>query len=475
MKTTDRQALKKALTASQKKPAKITLKLGSKDKARQKERDRIRAAAEERERRREEAKAKAAKLKAKEERKAKAEARAQAEAEAEEARQEAKRAKKAAKKAEAEAAKAREAEKASVQIKAESHEPSQTPVGGEPSATHVAANGEPSQSKEPSAPRVARDAPMQNGEDINVPGLPVGIMIPARKKGPGRPPKDGVMSKRERAMLIKQNKEREKAIKMGMDPSLIPPPDIRPPKPKIPRRNSQGEEIDDPDDNTPRAPRPPRSPSPEMKLEDYSEEQLQRPSANYVYLIYEAIKNCKAGVMNLQQIYSAIERRYPWYKFRSGSNGWQSSVRHNLGQHEVSIRIHARMVGEHELTQAIGVQESRERRQGMAVGHQGRCTHRARTQEEISAAATASWTVWLWPSSVSAALWWEWPRSISSIPTWSARTISASAATHAEWTIPTDLPQWCARLWSDAAQRCNDYWWSPATASFTSQQQSAAL
>jgi hypothetical protein len=179
---------------------------------------------------------------------------------------------------------------------------------------------------------------MQNGEDINVPGLPAGIIIPARKKGPGRPPKDGVMSKRERAQLIKQAKEREKAIKLGLDPSTIPPPESRPPKPK-PRRNSQGEEIegdmDGDDEKRPKIPRPPRSPSPEMKLEDYTEDQLQRPSANYVYLIYEAIKNAKAGVMNLQQIYSSIERKYPWYKFKAGSNGWQSSVRHNLGQHEV--------------------------------------------------------------------------------------------------------------------------------------------
>lgn len=72
-----------------------------------------------------------------------------------------------------------------------------------------------------------------------------------------------------------------------------------------------------------------------MKIEDYTEEQLQRPAPNYVYLIYEAINACPNGVMNLQQIYSAIERKYPYFKFRTTSNRWQSSVRHNLGQHEV--------------------------------------------------------------------------------------------------------------------------------------------
>lgn len=38
--------------------------------------------------------------------------------------------------------------------------------------------------------------------------------------------------------------------------------------------------------------------------------------------------------MNLQQIYSAIERRYPFFKFKTGTFGWQSSVRHNLNQHD---------------------------------------------------------------------------------------------------------------------------------------------
>jgi hypothetical protein len=312
-KSKDRRASKTMATTSRKAP-KITLKLSAKDKAREKERTRLKVEAEARERERAEAKAKAAKIKAKEAAKAKARTLAEAEA----------RARAKAKKDKETEARTKETSKE--RSKEASKEPSKTPAG------------EPSSSKEPSAPRIARDAPMQNGEDINVPGLPAGIIIPARKKGPGRPPKDGVMSKRERAQLIKQAKEREKAIKLGLDPSTIPPPEHRPPKPK-PRRNSQGEEIecdaDGDDEKRPKVPRPPRSPSPEMKIEDYTEEQLQRPSANYVYLIYEAIKNSKAGVMNLQQIYSAIERKYPWYKFKAGSNGWQSSVRHNLGQHEV--------------------------------------------------------------------------------------------------------------------------------------------
>jgi hypothetical protein len=44
-----------------------------------------------------------------------------------------------------------------------------------------------------------------------------------RKKGPGRPPKDGIMSKREKAIFVRQKKEAEKAIKLGLDPSKLPP------------------------------------------------------------------------------------------------------------------------------------------------------------------------------------------------------------------------------------------------------------
>ncbi|KAF2427381.1 hypothetical protein EJ08DRAFT_355819 [Tothia fuscella] len=199
--------------------------------------------------------------------------------------------------------------------------------------------------KEPAAPRIARDAPMENGTEITIAGLPAGVIIPPRKKGPGRPPKDGVMSKREKALLVKQNKEKEKAIKLGLDPSLVPMPEEKPPKPR-PRKNSQGEEIDaggsggeGQERKISKTPKPPRSPSPEMRIEDYSEEQLQRPTPNYVYLIYEAIENSKTKVLNLQQIYSAIERRYPFFRFKVTSTGWQSSVRHNLGQHDAFVKV----------------------------------------------------------------------------------------------------------------------------------------
>ena len=76
-----------------------------------------------------------------------------------------------------------------------------------------------------------------------------------------------------------------------------------------------------------------------MKEADYTDEQLQRPNANYVILIHEAIKDSKSGEMNLQQIYHAIERRYPFYRFKVSTTGWQSSVRHNLQQNEAFIKV----------------------------------------------------------------------------------------------------------------------------------------
>jgi hypothetical protein len=194
--------------------------------------------------------------------------------------------------------------------------------------------------------RIARDEPLTNGDGIVIPGLPVGAIIPARRKGPGRPPKDGLMSKRERQLLVKQWKEQEKAKELGLDPSDIVVDE--PKKTGRPRKNSKGEEILDslelPDkDAEPAArkkmTRPPRSPSPQMKESDYTDEQLERPTGNYLSFIYDAIKESPDKKMNLQQIYSAIERKYPYFKFRAPSTGWQSSVRHNLGQNDVFVKL----------------------------------------------------------------------------------------------------------------------------------------
>ena len=83
----------------------------------------------------------------------------------------------------------------------------------------------------------------------------------------------------------------------------------------------------------PKPPKPPRSPSPVFDESTLTPEQLQKPQSSYVVLIYEALSNSPSGAMTLPQIYRAIERRYPFYKLRVQTTGWQSSVRHNLSQH----------------------------------------------------------------------------------------------------------------------------------------------
>lgn len=176
--------------------------------------------------------------------------------------------------------------------------------------------------------------------------------IVEKRKGPGRPPKDGIMSKRQRSQLIKQAKEIERARAAGIDPADIPAPSIKPKVTK--RKDSNAGDLDGDDvlESTEKGDgtmmgdkakqkqpiKPPRTPSPEMRIEDYTEEQLQRPSANYVVLIHEAISSSPTGQMNLQQIYNYIEKKYPWYKFKTTTSGWQSSVRHNLGQHDAFVK-----------------------------------------------------------------------------------------------------------------------------------------
>ncbi|KAK7535174.1 uncharacterized protein J3D65DRAFT_669281 [Phyllosticta citribraziliensis] len=182
-------------------------------------------------------------------------------------------------------------------------------------------------------------------------GLEPGTVI-ERKKGPGRPPKDGIMSKREKAEILRRKKEAEKARKLGLDPGDLSKVDLSRPRKeskegdsksaekKIKSEGPEGEGTtteggdQSAEKKSVKISRPLRSPSPEMKESDYTEEQLQRPAANYVVLIHEAISNSKEGKLNLQQIYAAIERKYPYYKFKTSTTGWQSSVRHNLGQHE---------------------------------------------------------------------------------------------------------------------------------------------
>ncbi|KAG0641464.1 hypothetical protein HOY80DRAFT_728526 [Tuber brumale] len=82
-----------------------------------------------------------------------------------------------------------------------------------------------------------------------------------------------------------------------------------------------------------------RSPSPELNEADFPPEALLKPSASYVVLIHEAISSSERGALTLPEIYKAIERKYPYYKLKVTTNGWQSSIRHNLGQHRAFYKV----------------------------------------------------------------------------------------------------------------------------------------
>ena len=193
-----------------------------------------------------------------------------------------------------------------------------------------------------------------------------------KRKGPGRPPKNGVMSKREMGLLAKKAKEAAKAAaelkttgevpRKGeggkvSDEKLQKGTTTQPNgKRKYTKRKNKTDALQDLHDiresteNTepvapvqidpPKPPkekktvRQPRSPSPYVDKSTLTEEQLAKPPQSYVVLIHEALTESKTGTLSLTQIYRAIQHKYPYYKYVVATIGWQSSVRHNLLQHE---------------------------------------------------------------------------------------------------------------------------------------------
>lgn len=207
---------------------------------------------------------------------------------------------------------------------------------------------------------------------------------PPKRKGPGRPPKNGIISKREQALLARQAKEAAKAAEQngqdalpgrGKGKSIPQAPDDNQEKgqlqpngkrkykkrktkaeieaaeqgePQNVRESTEHTDSVPPDQNAApppkppkpmRPPKPPRSPSPVFDEATLTPEQLAKPQSSYVILIHDALSNSKTGQMSLPQIYRAIERKYPFYKLRVQTTGWQSSVRHNLSQHPAFRKI----------------------------------------------------------------------------------------------------------------------------------------
>ncbi|KAI9778441.1 MAG: hypothetical protein M1839_008087 [Geoglossum umbratile] len=202
-------------------------------------------------------------------------------------------------------------------------------------------------------------------EEEEVPETPSPEPLPQPapvRRGPGRPPKNGI-SKRERDLAEKEAKEKAKAKEKVVPPvknkvgrprkhSRPETPPAKPEKRKYTKRKvadttgSAAKARKEPKEPKPpkekkekRPPKPPRSPSPVFDESKLTAEELQKPQASYVVLIHEALTNSKTGAMSLPQIYRAIERKYPFYKLRVQTTGWQSSVRHNLSQHHAFRKV----------------------------------------------------------------------------------------------------------------------------------------
>lgn len=178
--------------------------------------------------------------------------------------------------------------------------------------------------------------------------LPPDFVMP-RRRGPGRPPKDGIMSKRERRLLKKQIEAQQISKKtLPQEPAgeKIKRPVGRPRKNPLPedgdrpekrkytkRKREDGEEGSDLErrskDKKDKKVRP-KSPPLDLKIEDYTPEQLKKPAKNYVHLIDEALQAAPEEGLSLKQIYKRITAAYPWYFFSAETKGWESSVRHNL-------------------------------------------------------------------------------------------------------------------------------------------------
>ncbi|KAI0144136.1 hypothetical protein F4776DRAFT_461243 [Hypoxylon sp. NC0597] len=186
-------------------------------------------------------------------------------------------------------------------------------------------------------------------QDISQPPF-VTPEIPKRR-GPGRPPKDGIMSKRERRLLKKQMQETSKKT-LPQTPQDVQSEKIKRPVGR-PRKNPLPEDGEKPEKRkyNKRKPREdgeegsdaerrarekkekkarPKSPPLELRKEDFTEEQLQKPTKNYGVLIDEALTNGPPEGLTLKQIYKRIMSKYPWFYFSAETKGWESSVRHNL-------------------------------------------------------------------------------------------------------------------------------------------------
>ena len=190
------------------------------------------------------------------------------------------------------------------------------------------------------------------GVELNALDLPPDLQhcIPGgpKKKGPGRPPKNGPWSKREEKELKKiaeikrqrmasddaESSTTRQGVEVLARMSGSPQDGISncSQKRKTRKRKPPAATSAEPGAKKPKRQPREKTPNLELKFEDYTPEQLQKPNKTYSIILFEILsepQHRETG-LPLLSMYKRIKERYPHYHFNEGTIGWQSSVRHNL-------------------------------------------------------------------------------------------------------------------------------------------------
>lgn len=187
--------------------------------------------------------------------------------------------------------------------------------------------------KPPKKPKETTEETQRKIMNLLAPGEETG-----RRKGPGRPPANGLMSKREmkerqKALADAQKREKEGDAGVRLSPGIDAgaETEARWDTDKLKnKKRKRSDTLGDPKaDATDRKRKQSPEKSPEPTEDQFTAEQLAPPGLTYVVIIYRILQEVAPEQLNLQQLYREMKKRYPYYRFRP-KPGWESSVRHTV-------------------------------------------------------------------------------------------------------------------------------------------------